>query len=86
MKRWFWAVLLWIDRGANIIFGPLLNWILKTPDEARFGGVETLSSTFGKNIRAGRCKVCRAICWVLDILDPRKGNHCEDAIKDDTSA
>ena len=84
MKRYIWQVFLGIDKLANAILGPLLNLILKTPDVAEFGDHrQTLSAVFGRNIRAGRCKVCKGICWLLDILDPRPGNHCELAIRDD---
>lgn len=82
--RYIFRNLLSIDQFANTLLGPLLNWALDTPEGAMFGSPdETLSSVFGKNIRMGRCKVCKVICWVLDRIDPNPGSHCEQAIEDD---
>jgi hypothetical protein len=89
MSKAFWKkyvlnFFLAIDQFANVLFAPVLNWALKTPPEARFGHPdETLSSVFGKNVRLGRCVTCKAICWVLDRLDPRPGSHCEQSIEED---
>ena len=82
--KWLFNVLIAIDQLANAAFYPLLNWCLNTPPEARFGSPdETLSSVFGKNIRANRCKACKIICKILDVLDPRPGSHCKQSIEDD---
>ena len=82
--KYIFRIFLAIDQLANVLFGPLLNLLLETPPGARFGSEdETLSSVFGKNIRAGRCKACRVVCWVLDRIDPRGGSHCLQAIEDD---
>jgi hypothetical protein len=84
VKRYIWAVLIWIDQGFNVLLGPLLNFALKSPENELWGHPdETLSSVMGKQIRAGRCKGCKVICWILNKLDPRPGDHCENAIEDD---
>ena len=82
--KYLWNILIAIDQLANVLFGPLFNWALKTPEGARFGHPdETISGVMGKNIRAGHCKVCRAVCWILDRVDPRSDDHCGSAIEDD---
>lgn len=79
MSSYFWRVLLTLDQGANVIFSPILNFILKP--KYKFGDEdETLSSVFGKNVRAGECKACYYICRVLHMIDP---DHCKKSIEDD---
>ncbi|RMG30244.1 MAG: hypothetical protein D6721_04350, partial [Gammaproteobacteria bacterium] len=53
-----------IDQLANAVIGG-------DPDE-------TISSRIGK--RRGRCKLCAALCWLLDKIDPR---HCARSIEAD---
>lgn len=65
-KTYFWNVMLGIDQLANAIIGG-------DPDE-------TISSRMGKNIREGKCKLCKVICYFLNKIDP---NHCRDAIESD---
>jgi len=72
------AVFLTIDQGVNVIAGPLLNLTLRS---RKFGFPdETLSSVFGKEVRAGNCKACYFICRALHILDK---DHCHKSIEDD---
>lgn len=79
-KRYAWNVLLVLDNLANVLFSPLLNLVLH-PKAARFGDPdETLSSVFGKNVRAGKCYGCRLVCRLLNKLDP---GHCLASIEDD---
>jgi hypothetical protein len=63
MRRYVWNVLISIDQLANTLLGG-------DPDE-------TLSSRMGKAIAAGRCKLCRPVCWLLHLLDK---NHCHNSI------
>lgn len=80
MKTWLWRILVWLDQGANVIFGPLLN-ALTHADVAHFGYPdETLSSVFGKNVRQGQCTLCKRMCRFLNWIDPR---HCTTAIEED---
>lgn len=65
-KTYFWNVMLGIDQLANAIIGG-------DPDE-------TLSSRMGKNIRDGKCRLCKIVCYFLNKIDP---NHCRDAIESD---
>lgn len=83
MKTWFWNTLIWIDQGANTMFGPALNWMLR-PTAARFGDPdETLSSVFGKNVKAGSCVGCKVMCRFLNWIDP---GHCDTSIEKDEGA
>jgi hypothetical protein len=78
-SRFFWNFLIWVDQGLNTVLGWPLNLVLD-PD-VRFGDPdETLSSVFGKNVRAGSCKTCRVVCRVLDWIDP---GHCERSVERD---
>lgn len=43
---------------------------------------EMLSARMGKDIAAGRCWLCRPICWLLDKIDK---DHCAKAAKGDES-
>ena len=76
MIAWLWNIFIWLDQGVNVIFAPLLNWLLK-PENGRFGDPdETLSSVFGKNRK--NCKACYWICMALHLLDK---NHCQKSIE-----
>ena len=77
MLTWLWNILISIDQFINVLFGPLLNWLLRP--KAKFGDPdETLSSVFGKNKK--NCKTCYFICMALHLLDK---NHCEESIETD---
>lgn len=79
MARYFWNLLLLLDQAVNTVFGPLLNFLLRPEPSARFGDPrERLSSVFGKNVRAGKCKGCRLMCIVLNWLNT---NHCANSIQ-----
>jgi len=81
MKRWIWNVLIWIDQGANAIFGWLFNLLMKPTAEAQFGNPdETLSSVFGKNAALGKCPVCIFMCRILHKIDK---HHCQESIEYD---
>lgn len=80
-KSYLWQILIWLDQGANVIFSPLLNVLLK-PENGGFGSAdETLSSVFGKN--RDNCKACFWLCLVLHRLDK---NHCAKSIELDEQA
>lgn len=66
VSLYFWNILIALDQLANTI-------LAGDPDE-------TMSSRMGKNIRLGRCKLCKVICYFLDKID--KG-HCEKSIESD---
>ncbi len=79
-KRYGWNLLIALDQLANVFFGPLLNLLLR-PKAAQFGDPdETLSSVFGKNVRAGECRGCRLVCRLLNRIDP---GHCQASIEED---
>ncbi|MBI2382348.1 MAG: hypothetical protein HYV16_16460 [Gammaproteobacteria bacterium] len=79
MKRYCWNCLIALDQFINVLAGPLLNLALKPV--SRFGDPdETLSSVFGKNVRAGHCRTCRWLCRLLNRADP---NHCHQSIEPD---
>lgn len=40
----------------------------------------TLSARMGRDIQAGRCKACRAVCWVLSLI---QRDHCARAWADE---
>lgn len=74
MKKWLWNVFVSFNQCCNVVFGPLLNLILR-PKQARFGDPdETLSSVLGKGVANGDCRLCRPVCRVLNWIDP---NHCQ---------
>lgn len=76
MKKYFWNVLIWIDKGVNVIFAPLLNWAMKPV--YKFGDHrDTLSEVFGRN--KDTCEFCLRVCKFLSIFDKR---HCEKNIED----
>lgn len=66
VSRYIWNFLIALDQLANTLLGG-------DPDE-------TMSSRMGKNIRAGKCTLCKVICLVLNKIDP---NHCEKSIESD---
>lgn len=66
IARYFWNFLIALDQLVNTILGG-------DPDE-------TVSSRMGKNIRAGKCKLCKIICLLLNRIDP---NHCDKSIESD---
>jgi hypothetical protein len=41
---------------------------------------ETLSSRMGKRVIKNNCKVCKAVCWALGLIDK---NHCYKSIEKD---
>lgn len=80
LKAYGWNLLVALDNFANVLLSPLLNLLLR-PKAARFGDPdETLSSVFGKNVRAGKCYGCRLVCRLLNKIDP---GHCQASIEDD---
>lgn len=79
LGAWLWNVLVWIDQGLNVLMSPMLNPALDP--RFRFGSPdETLSSVFGKNVRANACRFCKLICKLLDKIDK---NHCAKNIEED---
>jgi len=66
VSLYFWNFLVAIDQLVNAMLGG-------DPDE-------TLSSRMGKNIKAGRCKLCKVICYFLNKVDP---DHCLKSIEPD---
>jgi hypothetical protein len=80
MKRYIWNLLILLDQGINVIFGPLLNIILR-PITARFGDPdETLSSVMGKNVQDNECVGCKLICKILNKIQAK---HCVISIEAD---
>ena len=65
-SRYFWNILIAIDQLANTL-------LAGDPDE-------TISSRMGKQIREGKCKLCKIVCRLLHRVDP---NHCENSIEAD---
>ncbi len=81
LKRYAYNALRVIDQVANVMIAPILNRLLHTPDNARFGDPrETLSSVLGKNMRNGHCRTCRGVCKVLTLVFRQQVDHCIDAI------
>jgi hypothetical protein len=67
-------ILISLDQLVNVVFGPLLNLILRP--SYKFGEPDdTLSEVFGRNRKD--CKACYYICRVLHWFDK---NHCEKSI------
>lgn len=64
VSLYFWNFLVAIDQLFNTILGG-------DPDE-------TLSSRMGKNVREGRCKLCKIVCYILNKID---SNHCDKSIE-----
>lgn len=64
LRRWIRNVLIAVDQLLNAMLGG-------DPDE-------TISSRCGK--RAATCRICGALCYVLDRLDVR---HCARSIEPD---
>ncbi|MEX3764448.1 hypothetical protein [Paraburkholderia phenoliruptrix] len=84
MARYLWNLLLILDQAVNTVLGPILNLVFRPEPAARFGDPgETLSSVFGKNVRAGKCVGCRIVCGVLNWIQP---GHCADSIQTDEGA
>lgn len=76
---WIWNILLWLDQGLNVLLAPVLNFVLSP--RFKFGSPdETLSSVFGKNVRANACRLCKIICALLHKIDK---NHCAKNIEED---
>lgn len=65
-SRYFWNILIAFDQLVNTILGG-------DPDE-------TISSRMGKHVANGQCKLCRLICFLLDIVDK---DHCTKSIEPD---
>lgn len=66
VSLYFWNFLVAIDQLVNTLLGG-------DPDE-------TLSSRMGKNIKEGKCKFCKVICYLLNKID---ANHCEKSVESD---
>ncbi len=62
MKRYLWNALVAFDQFINALTGG-------DPDM-------TLSGRMGRAVAAGRCKLCRVVCWLLDKVD---SDHCARA-------
>ena len=60
INRYIWNVLISIDQLANTVLGG-------DPDM-------TLSGRMGRDIKNKRCRLCLAVCWLLNKIDP---NHCQ---------
>jgi len=73
IRKTAWNLLVWIDQGLNVLVGLFADGF-GDPDE-------TLSSVFGKKVRAGKCPVCTFICKY--ILHPIDKNHCEKSVEAD---
>jgi hypothetical protein len=66
MKRYFLNALIGLDQFINTLFGG-------DPDM-------TLSGRMGRSVAAGRCKFCKAVCWLLGKIDK---DHCARANKNE---
>jgi hypothetical protein len=64
--QYFWNILIAVDQFANTLLGG-------DPDE-------TMSSRMGKNIRAGKCKLCKLTCYFLGLIQK---DHCDKSIEPD---
>ncbi|MGH6954422.1 MAG: hypothetical protein ACREGL_09585 [Alphaproteobacteria bacterium] len=62
LRKWVWNALVAIDQLGNALVGG-------DPDE-------TISSRAGKANASGR-RWARALCWLLDRIDP---GHCADSV------
>jgi hypothetical protein len=62
MKRYIINAFIGLDQFVNALIGG-------DPDM-------TLSGRMGRAVAADRCKVCKAVCWVLGKLDK---DHCARA-------
>jgi hypothetical protein len=66
LKTYFWNILISFDQLANtLLFGD--------PDE-------TISSRMGKHMMKDRCLLCKGICFILHLIDPK---HCVKSVEDD---
>ena len=65
-KAYFWNLWVALDQLFNTI-------LAGDPDE-------TLSSRMGKNIKNGKCVLCKWVCKLLDKIDP---DHCFKSIEHD---
>lgn len=77
----WWRVLLWLDQGLNVWFGPIWNMVYKTD---WFGDEdEVVSSVLGKLQAAGRDNRFRkAVDWVFLHLFGQR-DHCKNSIEKD---
>jgi hypothetical protein len=66
LSRYVWNLLITVDQLLNTILGG-------DPDE-------TMSSRMGKDIREGRCKICKGICYLLNFFEK---DHCKVSIEED---
>lgn len=80
IRRYIWNILILFDQAVNVIFGPLLNMILR-PKKSKFGDPdETLSSVMGKNVQDNECVGCKLICKLLHLIDK---DHCVNNVERD---
>ncbi len=80
LQTYLFNVLVALDNTANALLMPLMNLFVEEGGY-KFGNAdETLSSVFGKNVKLGKCKLCRWICKILHLFDE---NHCERSIEID---
>lgn len=62
ITQYIWNLLHVFDQACNVLLGGDPRW--------------TLSGRMGRDIAAGKCKLCRPICWLLGLIQP---NHCAQA-------
>ena len=62
LGNWIVNIALAFDRLANAV-------LLGSPEM-------TISGRMGRDLKNGRCIVCRPICWMLNII---RSNHCANA-------
>lgn len=62
LKQYLWNVLYLLDLALNTLLG----------GDPR----QTLSARMGRDIEAGRCMVCKRLCWVLNLIQK---DHCTKA-------
>ena len=80
-KAFGWRVLLWLDQGLNVWFGPTWNRLYKTD---LFGDEdEVVSSVLGKLQASGQdTRFRRAVDWVFLRLAGQH-DHCKNSIEAD---
>lgn len=60
IRRYLWNNLIALDQAVNTLLGG-------DPDM-------TLSGRMGRDIKNKRCRLCLAVCWLLNKID---SNHCQ---------
>jgi hypothetical protein len=76
MFRYLLEILIWLDQGLNVVFGPLFNLILKP--SYKFGSSDdTISEVLGRN--QPDCRFCIWFCKILSWAF-REEHHCKNSI------